>query len=253
MRGCIAWQPAYPGRYSITEWEIEGRATALLLLDLQVGHLDPERGAGPDLLARFPRQAEYYYERTTKHLAPTVLTLQAFFRRHSLPVVYGRSALALPGGHDVAAWSWRAAAIRQGGPSIPLLLAPGAPERELWPQLAPRPDELVLDKPTLSPFSSTAVDQYLRNMGIENLVIGGVLSNGAVETTARAAADRGYTTIVVEDACAALSPEDHAACMGLAQWFVVRPSEVVMQDLEPLVTSGSALPAAPCRSRQPSS
>ena len=46
MRGKIPWQRAREGRYVIPEWEIEPRATALLLLDLQVAHLDPDRGLG---------------------------------------------------------------------------------------------------------------------------------------------------------------------------------------------------------------
>jgi biuret amidohydrolase len=240
MRGRIPWQAARPGRFAITDWEIEGRATALLLLDLQTTHLNPEAGVGPALWARFPRQAGYYYERIANQVQPTVLALQAFFREHELPIVYCLSGVELPDGRDVAPWSWRRAALSQASPAIPVLLPPGAPGRELWPALAPRPGELVLSKPTLSPFNSTALDQYLHNMHVENLVIGGVLSNGAVETTARAAGDRGYTAIVVEDACAAFSPEDHAACVGHASWYAVKSSDEVMQELEPLVADGAS-------------
>jgi nicotinamidase-related amidase len=235
MRGPISWQQQRPGRYTIRQWEIEGRATALLLLDLQLGHVDPEQGVGPRLWARFEQQARYYYNRLHQVVLPAVQELQTFFRQHALPIVYANSGLALPAGRDVAAWSWRAAATSPYGTGIPLLLDPGASEREPYPALAPRPDELLLVKQTLSPFNSTALDQYLRNMGVENLVLGGVLTSGAVDTTARTAADRGYNVIVVDEACAALSPEDHRDGTAHASWFVVKSSASLLQELAPLV------------------
>ena len=233
MRGAIPWQRQRPGRYSIPEWEIEGRATALVLLDLQVGHLEAARGAGPALRARFAEQAEYYYRRLREVALPAVLRLQAFFRERELPIVYCASGLALPDGRDVAPASWRAAS-RDVPTGIPCLLPPGHPDGELWPALEPRPNELILRKQTLSPFNGTALDQYLRNMGVENLVIAGVLTSAGVETTARNAGDRGYTAILVEDASAALSPEDHAAATAHASWYVVRSAQVVVDALDPL-------------------
>jgi len=235
VRGKIAWQPARPGRFTIAEWEIEGRATALLLLDLQIAHVDPTRGVGPIFHERFPTLAAYYYARLRDPVLPTVLELQSFFQQHELPIIHARSALALPDGADLAAWSWRRRQLRESAAGIPLLLPPGAPERELWPALEPRPDELVLDKPTLSPFNGTALDQYLRNMGVENLVIAGLLTNAAVETTARDAGDRGYNAMVVEDACAALSAEDHAAGTSFASWYVVKTTSELIDQLSPLV------------------
>lgn len=235
MRGKIVWQPARPGRFVIEDWEIEGRATALVLVDLQIAHVDEKHGAGPDLLARFPHMAAYYYQRLRSVALPAVLELREFFRRNELPVVFTRSGLALPEGRDVAPWSWRAAGVRQPGGGIPLLLPPGSTERALWPALEPQPDDLVLDKQTLSPFNGTAVDQYLRNMGIENLIVAGVLTNGAVETTARNAGDRGFNAIVVEDACAALSPEDHEAGTGFASWYAVKSKDELFEQLSPLL------------------
>ncbi len=50
-------------------------------------------------------------------------------------------------------------------------------------------------------------------MGITTLVIGGVVTNVCVETTARDASDLGYGVILVDDACAAHSPEIHEAAL----------------------------------------
>ena len=56
-----------------------------------------------------------------------------------------------------------------------------------------------------SGFTSGRLDALLRERGIEHLIICGVLANGAVEHSARDAADRGYGVIAVTDACAAES------------------------------------------------
>lgn len=235
MRGSVPWQRPRAGRYVISEWEIEGRATALLLVDLQIANVDSERGVGPALWSRYHRLASYYYDRLRYQALPAALALEAFFRQHDLPVIHACSGLALAEGRDLAPWSWRAAQARQPWSGVPLLLPPGSAERQIWPELEPRPDELVLDKQTLSPFNSTAIDQYLRNMAVENLVIAGVLSNGAVETTARNAGDRGFNTIVVEDACAAFSTEDHRAGTAFGSWYVVKSKDELLEQLGPLV------------------
>ena len=229
MRGKIPWQPPREDRYVISEWEIEPRATALLLVDLQVAHLDPDRGLGRRLQAH-PAQHAYYYGRVRDVVLPNVARLQAFFRENGLQIIYTRLGLQTADGRDLAPWSWQAAA-QQAAPAAPPRYPPGAPERELWPTLAPRPDELVLDKIALSPFNSTALDQYLHNMQIENLVVAGVLSDAAVETTARDAGDRGYHVIAVEDACAALAPEHHATTFATASWYVGKTTDVVIGEL----------------------
>src|SRR4051794_29683205 len=226
MRGKIPWQPPREGRYVIREWEIEPRATALLLVNLQVAHLDPDRGLGERLRAH-PASHAYYYDRVRDVVLPNVARLQAFFRDQGLQVVYTRLGVQTADGRDLAPWSWQAAQ-QAALPGAPPRYPPGAPERELWAGLAPRPDELVLDKLSLSPFNSTALDQYFRNMGIENVVIGGVLTDAAVETSARDAGDRGYNAIAVEDACAALAPEHHAASVESASWYVVKTTDEVL-------------------------
>jgi biuret amidohydrolase len=44
-------------------------------------------------------------------------------------------------------------------------------------------------------------------------VIGGVVTNVCVETTARDAADRGYNVVLLDDGCAAFSPEIHESTL----------------------------------------
>ena len=59
--------------------------------------------------------------------------------------------------------------------------------------------------------------QQLRDSGIENLLIGGTVTNFCCETTGRDAMMLDYRTVMVSDCNAARFPEDHAA--GLTTFF----------------------------------
>jgi biuret amidohydrolase len=68
---------------------------------------------------------------------------------------------------------------------------------------------------------------------METLVIGGVATNVCVEATARDAVDLGYQVILVDDACAAYSPESHEATLLNFQGFGrVRVADEVLVLLE---------------------
>jgi nicotinamidase-related amidase len=46
-------------------------------------------------------------------------------------------------------------------------------------------------------------------MGIDHLVMTGIVTDGCVELSSRDAADRGYKVTLVADACSASTPEAH--------------------------------------------
>ncbi len=64
------------------------------------------------------------------------------------------------------------------------------------------------------------LDTILRLAGVDTVVLAGIATDVAVESTARAACDLGYRTIVVSDACTADSDESHARSLDVLQkWF----------------------------------
>ena len=69
-----------------------------------------------------------------------------------------------------------------------------------------------MNKTTYGTFNSTGLDHALRSLGIASLVVGGVVTNVCVETTARDAADRGYEVVLLHGGCA-FSPEIHEATL----------------------------------------
>jgi nicotinamidase-related amidase len=65
---------------------------------------------------------------------------------------------------------------------------------------APLPGEQVINKHTTSAFIGTSLEPWLRQHGIQELVITGVSTNISVESTARMAAELGFAAVVVSDA-----------------------------------------------------
>ena len=94
--------------------------------------------------------------------------------------------------------------VHRGGP-----FAQYAPDVELHEGVAPAAGEMVVTKVRVGPFSSTALDVTLREMGVDTLVVIGVATSGCVLSTVRWAVDVNYQFIVVADACSDPDPEVH--------------------------------------------
>jgi biuret amidohydrolase len=104
-------------------------------------------------------------------------------------------------------------------------LLEGTPAVEVMDEVAPRPDEPVVRGQGSSGFDRTALDTMLHWKGVDTLVLVGVATDVAVESTARGACDLGYRTIVVSDACTADSDEAHDRSLDVIQkWFGETPT-----------------------------
>jgi nicotinamidase-related amidase len=77
---------------------------------------------------------------------------------------------------------------------------PGSPSVRLMDFLSPRPEEPVLTKNTRNCFTSTNLQDLLRERGVRRLAITGIQMEQCCETTARLAADLGYDVDFVIDA-----------------------------------------------------
>jgi nicotinamidase-related amidase len=113
------------------------------------------------------------------------------------------------------------AKIERGAPSLRIgdpgpmgrILIRGEPGHDIIPELSPRPEEIVIDKPGKGAFYATELADILKKYGIENLLVCGVTTEVCVNTTVREANDRGYRCVVISDGCASYFPEFHE--MGL--------------------------------------
>ncbi len=70
-------------------------------------------------------------------------------------------------------------------------------------ELACGPGDLVVDKVRFDAFQWTSLEPLLRGLGVDELVVCGVITNICVETTIRSAFMRDFPVIMLADCCAA--------------------------------------------------
>jgi len=82
--------------------------------------------------------------------------------------------------------------------------------------LAPQEGDLVVEKTRMNGFYNTILDNLLRGLGTETLVITGAWTNMSIEHTARHGADAGYEIVVVSDGTSTVSDEWQNAGLNYA-------------------------------------
>lgn len=165
--------------------------TALLLIDAQRFMCDPAFGWGPRARERglFDNLGGYY-ERVGEALIEMRRLLDVS-RAAGLSVIHVITAGKFADGRGLS----RNACVRG------VHVGTATPEAEIMPIVSPRPSEAVLGKPGIGAFTGTGLDELLRNLGVEHVILAGISCTGAIESTIRSATDRGYGAVLVPDAC----------------------------------------------------
>jgi ureidoacrylate peracid hydrolase len=88
---------------------------------------------------------------------------------------------------------------------------PGAFGHDLVAAL--QPADFTIEKVAYSAFWQTRLDHLLRQLGIDTLIVGGIVTNGGVASTVRDAHLRDLRTILLTDGCGAFAAEVHAATL----------------------------------------
>lgn len=112
--------------------------------------------------------------------------LLAAWREHALPLIHVR--------HD---------SLMEG-----TSLHPSHPGNAFRDGFEPRPGEALVSKSVNAAFIGTDLELRLRRLGVDSVVLFGISTDMCVSTTARVAANLGYRTIVVADACACFDLRD---------------------------------------------
>lgn len=88
---------------------------------------------------------------------------------------------------------------------------------QLHKDIQTHPSDIICTKPRVSAFYGTRLEAVLRAQNVKRLFIGGVSTTWCVQSSARDAHDRDYETFVVEDICAAGSPQEHDMSIHMLQ------------------------------------
>lgn len=170
--------------------------TALLCIDVQ------NYGMAPRPTASEQARWAPFHKRMNDIVIPKLHALQTAFRDRGMDVIHARIACLLEDGRDRS--------LSQKMPGWNNLLMPRDGEAsQIIPQLAPRPDEIVVTKTTDSALTGTNLRLVLANMGIRNLIVTGIYTDQCVSSTVRSLADESFRVVVVEDCCAAGTDELH--------------------------------------------
>lgn len=174
--------------------------SALLFIDVQNFSVRREGGEFKD---HTPEEVEEkygaFFSRLEAETIPAMQRLQAAFRRAQIEVMYTNIESLTRDGRD------RSLDYKVTGFHVPK----GSWDGKVIDELAPGEDEIVLPKGSSSVFVSTHIDYILRNLGVKQLVLAGLLTDQCVESAVRDACDLGYLVTLVTDACASITPERH--------------------------------------------
>jgi ureidoacrylate peracid hydrolase len=206
------------GDVSLRERAIEPGRAALLLIDLQNGCCN-ERTINAE------PQSEYFWNRLTKTVIPNCQKLLAACRGAGVEVLFTTVECYTLDGRD------RSLDYKVSG----IFFAKGSWEARVIEELEPLPNEIFIPKMSSSVFVSTNMEYVLRNLGIEYLMIGGMLTDQCVESAVRDACDMGFLVTLIEDACATKSQERHDATLRAIKGYCrQRKTKQVLAELDQL-------------------
>jgi nicotinamidase-related amidase len=186
------------GRYLNAFATIDPARTALVVIDMQNVFVAPEAVFGnPHAL----------------DIIPAVNKLAAAMRMAGGSVIWTRQTVAAHPPLAMAPWQY--------DPAIPEVrralasMMPGSVVHALHPRMSAAPGDPVIDKYRYSAFACPAggLESVLRERDIEMLLIAGTLTNVCCDSTARDGYMRGYKVVVLSDATAAVSDEEHNAAL----------------------------------------
>ncbi len=80
-------------------------------------------------------------------------------------------------------------------------------EGQVWHELAPREDEIVIHKPSYGAFYDTPLETILKNLGKDTVIICGTVTNICCGMTARQAYERSFKVVFGSDVTSSDNPE----------------------------------------------
>lgn len=174
--------------------------SALLFVDVQNFSAHREGAEFKDLPQdEFADKYGWYFDQLETRVVPNMQRIQRAARNAGVEVMYTTIESLTLDGRD------RSLDYKITGFNVPK----GSWDGKVIDQIAPEGDEIVLPKSSSSVFVSTHIDYVLRNLGVRQVVISGLITDQCVESAIRDACDLGYLVTQVTDACLTYSQTRH--------------------------------------------
>lgn len=186
---------------AVGDFEVSHDNIGLLLVDLQNYDAHPDYGIGKNLKTANPEVADYYLSRLKVVVSNCVKLLQ-FFRKNKRPIFFACFGSSTADGSDML--PLRKMRLKE----VPAFNTEDF-EYQILDDLKPQSGELVVSKATRCSFIGTGLDHKMKMMGIDTVVVVGAVTEICVASTAQGATDFGYKVVLLNDATASFSEEDH--------------------------------------------
>ena len=174
--------------------------SALLFIDVQnfAAHRDGAEfdGLSPD---DFAQKYGWFFDQLDTCVFLNMQAIQSACRTAGVEVMYTTIESLTLDGRD------RSLDYKITGFNVPK----GSWDGKVVDQIAPVGDEIILPKSSSSVFVSTHIDYVLRNLGVKQIVISGLITDQCVESAIRDACDLGYLVTQVTDACLTYTQDRH--------------------------------------------
>lgn len=201
---------------------------ALVIIDMQRDFLEP--GGFGEVLGNDVSKLQ--------SIIPDVQRLQHAFREQDITIIQTKE------GHQANLSDCPPSKRSRGKGTLTIgdegpmgrILVLGEPGNDIIEAVAPKPEEIVINKPGKGAFYQTNLDKILQERHITHLIFTGVTTEVCVQSTMREANDRGYECLLVEDATASYFPEFKQATVEMirAQGGIVGWTATTQQVLDSL-------------------
>lgn len=193
----------------LPDFEVKPGVTALLLIDMQ-RLVNPEElfqeATGAGLPEKEVRRVLREYDKWIRKAVKNSQRILEACRKKGYDVVHVKLGAQTSNPKHTAKINRKADFI------VPM----NAKKGKFLEEVKPIKGELVFPKTCGGAFTGTNLDFVLRNMDIESLIVTGFLTDQCVLATTVCAGDIGYNVMLIEDACAGTTKENHDAIVRLA-------------------------------------
>ena len=184
--------------------------SALLFIDVQnfCAHRD---GGEYQAMSAEERAAhcDPFFDLMETRVVPNMQRLQQACRNAGIEVMYTTIESLTRDGRD------RSLDYKITGFNVPK----GSWDARVIDAIAPTEDEIHFPKTSSSVFISTNIDYVLRNLGVKQLVISGLVTDQCIESAIRDACDLGYLVTQVTDACATYTEARHQSSLNAIKGY----------------------------------
>ncbi len=204
------------------------RRSALLYIDVQNYNARADGGEYQDE-GLTPEQAEkkyaFFFNRLEETVIPNMQRLQKTCRQKGIEVLYTTIESMTEDGRD------RSLDYKISGFNVPK----GSRDARVLDAIKPLDDEMQFPKTSSSVFISTNIHYILGNLGVDFLIVSGLLTDQCISSAVRDACDLGYLVTLVTDACTTYSRQRHETSLDHIKGYCrQRTTDEFLAELETL-------------------